>query len=213
MADHYEAIAALAFELSGELDITILTPSEDAPRGLSRAGGRGFALGDRHPIARGAPMTHLWTLATADVPALRRAYRDAAAVAMYLLAPATNEAFEIDNGQTALIALSELDVRGGPGLATREDLPEVGVIARTVGVPASAFARDPHHDSDDAIQNRLCAEIYSAGCRAGGHPIWLQDEEHDGEFLLQFDETFVNVNLGDVGVMYVFKDQQFWQCH
>lgn len=213
MADHFEAIAALAIDLSGEVDITILANDDGAPVRLSRTGGRGFAIGDRHPRAGGVPMTHLWTLATAEVPALRRAYRDAAAVAMYLASPNDNQAFEVDNGQTALVVLSEADVREGPGLATGDDLPEQAVVARTVSVPASSFAPDPTSESDDAIQTRLCAEIYSAGCRAGGRPIWLQGDEHDGEFLLQFDESFVNVNLGDAGVMYVFTDQQFWQCH
>lgn len=30
---------------------------------------------------------------------------------------------------------------------------------------------------------------------------------------MQFDEGFVDVNLGDMGVMYVFEDSAFWQCH
>ncbi|MBA3545927.1 MAG: hypothetical protein H0T76_05560 [Nannocystis sp.] len=60
----------------------------------------------------------------------------------------------------------------------------------------------------------LGSAIYGASARAGGSPIWLQGEEHDdGGFLLQFDESFANVNLGDCGVMYAFTDTQFWQCH
>ncbi len=52
-----------------------------------------------------------------------------------------------------------------------------------------------------------------ANARAGGEPLWLQGEEYGGEFLLQFDEGFANVNLGDCGIMFVFSDEQFWQCH
>lgn len=30
---------------------------------------------------------------------------------------------------------------------------------------------------------------------------------------MQFDESFVDINLGDMGIMYVFADGGFWQCH
>lgn len=46
-----------------------------------------------------------------------------------------------------------------------------------------------------------------------GPPMWLQDEACFGEFLMQFDEQFVYMNLGDMGIMYVFADTAFWQCH
>ena len=50
--------------------------------------------------------------------------------------------------------------------------------------------------------------------RALGFPIWLQgDEDSGGEFLFQFDEALAYTNLGDSGVMYVFDDTAFWQCH
>jgi hypothetical protein len=29
---------------------------------------------------------------------------------------------------------------------------------------------------------------------------------------MQFDERFVDVNLGDKGRMYVYADTAFWQC-
>lgn len=34
-----------------------------------------------------------------------------------------------------------------------------------------------------------------------------------GGFLLQLDEAFCPINLGDQGVMYVFGDTAFWQCY
>ena len=59
----------------------------------------------------------------------------------------------------------------------------------------------------------LRSAIYRASARAGGSPIWLQGDEHEGGFLLQFDKEFASINLGDCGIMYVFTDTQFWQCH
>ena len=55
--------------------------------------------------------------------------------------------------------------------------------------------------------------MYQANARVLGSPLWLQDSEHWGFLLMQFDEGFVDINLGDSGVMYVFSDTQFWQCH
>lgn len=48
---------------------------------------------------------------------------------------------------------------------------------------------------------------------AGGSAIWLQGNEYDGEIIMQFDNCLVDMNLGDGGIMYVFKDTAFWQCH
>lgn len=47
-----------------------------------------------------------------------------------------------------------------------------------------------------------------------GQPIWLQEaDQWDDDFILQFDESFVPVNLGDNGVMYVHKNGGDFQCN
>lgn len=211
MADTFEAIAALTVDVSGDVEVTLLERADRPPTGVSRLGGPGVALGDRHPMARHQRMTHLWTFATADVPTLRQHYPDAAAVAMYLRSPGANEAYQVDSGETALVVLSELDVGGPRGTPTPDDLPEEAVVARTVAVPSSAF-EPVRGDSDDSLAGRLYHELFTASAYAGGRPIWIQGAEHDGRFLLQFSDGFLGVNLGDAGIMYVFADQQFWQC-
>ncbi|MCP4520570.1 MAG: WGR domain-containing protein [Cytophagales bacterium] len=49
----------------------------------------------------------------------------------------------------------------------------------------------------------------------GGGATWLQEDEGNGMgfFIMQFDERFVNINLGDCGIMYVFDDDHLWQCY
>ena len=47
----------------------------------------------------------------------------------------------------------------------------------------------------------------------GGKPFWLQSAEYHKSIILQFHEGLVDMNLGDAGVMYVFEDTAFWQCH
>jgi len=213
-----ETIRAAAEALPRDTTITILTSHDRPPEGVSRVGGPGVALGDRQPRSDdGQPMTHIWTLATADVPALARAYPGAAAVALYILDPDENEAWEVGNGLTALVALSADELAGPAAEPTEQDLSPKHVTAEHVEVASAAFASsdsDEYEDEpDDSPRRRLRSAIYRANARAGGEPLWLQGDEHEGEFLLQFDEGFANVNLGDCGIMFVFSDEQFWQCH
>lgn len=219
MADS-ESIRRAAQALDRDTTITILASHDRPPVGVSRVGGPGVGLGERQPRSEdGRPMTHIWTLATADVPALARAFPQAAAVALYILDPEENEAWEPDNGQTALLPLSAADLARPEAEPTEQDLSPRDVTADHVEVASAAFD-DPDDDGGgDEDEDRgsprqaLRSEIYRVGARAGGAPLWLQSDEYDGDFLLQFDESFANVNLGDCGIMFVFTDEQFWQCH
>lgn len=208
-----EKLRSAAEALDRDTRITILHSHDRAPTGVSRVGGPGFDLGERQPqYEEGQAMTHLWTLATADVPALAAAYPDAAAVALYIFEPQENEAWEAFNGLTALVPLSREDLERPEAEPTEQDIAARDVTALHLEVSSEAFTYHSD-DPEDAPRRVLRGEIYGASARAGGAPIWLQGDEHDGEFLLQFDESFVDVNLGDCGIMYVFKDTQFWQCH
>ena len=97
---HFDKIRGAAEALPRDTSITLLTSHDDrAPEGVSRVGGPGFDLGERQP--RGdddQAMTHIWTLATADVPALAGAFPGAAAVALYMLDPQENEAWRRTTG-------------------------------------------------------------------------------------------------------------------
>lgn len=213
-----ETIRSAAQALDRDTTITILTSHRRPPEGVSRVGGPGVELGDRQPRSDdGRPMTHIWTLATADVPALAAAYPGAAAVSLYILDPQENEAWEPGSGYTALVVLSRDDLARPEAEPTEQDLSPQHVAAEHVEVASAAFAsgygEEYEGEPDDSPRRKLRAEIYRVHARAGGSPIWLQSDEHDGEFLLQFDEGFADVNLGDCGVMYIFTDEQFWQCH
>jgi hypothetical protein len=210
---HSQDIRDAAQGLTSDLEITLLTSHDRPPSGVSRVGGPGVELGDRQPQDHeGRAMTHIWTLATADVPALAAAFPGAAAVALYVLDPQENEAWEADSGLTALVVLSADDVAGPAAEPTDEDLSPRDVTAESIAVASAAF-EDHTDDSEDSARRTLRSKIYGASARAGGRPIWLQGDECDGSFLLQFDESFADLNLGDCGVMYVFAETQFWQCH
>ena len=68
--------------------------------------------------------------------------------------------------------------------------------------------------AESGVLGELRGAIYQLGARALGEPLWLQGDEGGGAgFIMQFDESFVDINLGDMGIMYVFTDGGFWQCH
>ena len=214
MRDH-QKIRDAAEALDRDTRITLLTSHDEQPDGVSRVGGPGFDLGARQPRSEGGEaMTHIWTLATADVPALAAAYPGAAAVALYVLEPQENEAWEPHTGLTELVPLTAADLERGAAEATEQDLAARRVTVEHLEVAGAAFAEVDEDEETESPRRRLRSAIYGASARAGGAPIWLQgDDEHAGEFLLQFDESFADMNLGDCGIMYVFADTQFWQCH
>ncbi len=62
--------------------------------------------------------------------------------------------------------------------------------------------------------DELRKKVYGLNARVGGNPQWLQyNEGGANSFIMQFDEGFADVNLGDCGLMYVYSDDAFWQCH
>jgi len=157
-----DTLRRAAEALDRDTSITLLTSHDRAPDGVSRVGGPGFDLGERQP--RGGEdeqqaMTHIWTIATADVPALASAYPGAAAVALYMQDPQENEAWEAFNGLTALVLL------------TAEDRSEVLAEVRNSASTATAFSSRPRRSSAAPIScATACCEPNSITSRATSSP-------------------------------------------
>lgn len=49
--------------------------------------------------------------------------------------------------------------------------------------------------------------------RIGGPVIHWSGDARTKDFILQFAEEVVDVNLGDAGTMYVYADTAYWSCH
>ena len=161
---------------------------------------------------------------------LKQDYR---AVAVYVYNPSMNDAYQPFSGHSKMVFLTEAQVAQGfyEGNPEQEALPCHALLATPIEVPLSAFYQqnEDDYEADEEAEEQepgpssaqeakeLLAEIYKLLYRApgilGGEPMWLQYEEHDGEFILQCDEQLIDINLGDMGVMYVFRDTAFWQCH
>lgn len=56
------------------------------------------------------------------------------------------------------------------------------------------------------------SSLFLASAYVLGEPLWVQEDQGGDNFLLQFDSSFVDVNLGDSGVISMFKNDAFWQC-
>ena len=82
---------------------------------------------------------------------------------------------------------------------------------RKVSIPSSVFDYDIYEKYDEsnpliAILGGLFTQSNMAGF-VGGKPLWLHAPEHDGELLIQFCESLVEMNLADAGYLYVFENK------
>jgi hypothetical protein len=183
-------------------------PPEDlAPLGINRIGGLPPGVdADAWPELDGEPMVHLFTLDLATMPELRERLGGKRSFSFFMANPDMNEAYEPFNSETAVVMLDDDQVKK-PGQAPEdtEVREEEYFEPVKVYVPENIF-ENPEDD--------LHGAIYTSSARVLGEPIWLQGEEEGGEqFVMQLDEGFVDVNLGDMGVLYVYDDGGFWQCH
>lgn len=178
---------------------------------LNRIGGAAPGVdAARWPAKDGEPMTHLFTMDLTSMPELRRlvACDDGGvprAVSVFCASPDMNGAYEPYSGETAVVVSSEAQLAAGGAPPEAGDLmapQRFEVVA--ANVPPTVW-RSRSGDLRD--------EIYRLSGRALGEPLWLQSPQHHGALLCQFDEGFVSMNLGDTGIMYVFADTAFWQCH
>lgn len=185
----------------------------------------------RWPVSEGEPMTHLFTLDRATMPELPLpGTGEFRTVSVFCLRPDYNEAYVPDNDWTALVYSTENQL-GSTGEPPEDvdQLPRWSFEAVAVDVPPAVWKRekDPYDDPyegedyDDEDEEtepspevqELRRMIYNMPGRVLGEPIWLQYPSGGDEFLMQFDGGFCPMNLGDCGVMYVFDDTAFWQCH
>lgn len=207
-----QKLQRLAAKASAATSPTSLTPISilEAVRGakdlgISRIGGPGYDLGERHPTFETLPMTHVFTIAVDDIPALRGAFDGPVAFALYIAEPGGQQAGEPYTDEAVVLALGAEDLTRGLAQPGAVDLPVAGIRCTTVDVPVDSIG------SDSATHLELNRAIRSLPCRAGGSPAWLQQDADSEGFLLQFDARFAPLNLGDSGVLYVFRDTAFAQ--
>lgn len=220
-ADKVRRLAKAAFEAHPDeapTTVYIFERLDEEPDGesLNRIGGRPFGVTEETwPLKNDdadSPMQHMLTLDLDTVPKLRAGFVDEVrALSVFVRNPDYNEAWTAHNDDTQVVAVAR-DARAEfNGELPVGDDGARGFAIHEVEVPHGAFTVPYDGDAD---LRRVHDAIYSTSAwGGGGGPLWLQGEEYFGKFVLQFDEGFVYMNLGDCGIMYVFADTAFWQCH
>lgn len=150
-------------------------------------------------------MVHLFTLDLDTMPLLQQQLGGVRTYSLFVANPDSNEAYEPYNGEVAVLLCQSAQL--GEESEAPEDTPVRD--AQSFEVISVDVATDVWTDTE----NKVRKGIYGLGARALGEPLWLQSEEHFGQFVMQFDESFADMSLGDSGIMYCFMDTAFWQCH
>lgn len=173
------------------------------PETVARIGGtpRGVVA---PPQDRGEPMEHIITLDLAELPELARRHPGVRSVSLYLPDPETGSRHEL--GTLVWTREEELGRAEGSTAGARS------VRVEAFDVPRAIFEGG---ELEDEAAKRVRKIMYSSHGYVGGGPMWLQDGTPgiDPSFLFQFDEGLCPINLGDMGVMYVYENDVTWQCH
>jgi len=202
--DHIDKLIALTKDFTEGETMYVLRRSDVDPKSnsLNLIGGPAPGVGaENWPLFDDEPMTHLYTLDLKTIPTLQKQFKKARTISVFCSSPDMNEAWEPDSGWTEVRFVTQAEIDANP--TPHEEAPEM----------ERAFFEPIQLTVPFEPDSELNKAIYNAGGRIGGEPMWLQDEEHWGDFVMQFDESFIHMNLGDCGIMYVFADTAFWQCH
>lgn len=209
-AEELKELCEEFFKENPKADSTIMYVflKEKTENSYNQTGGnsKGIAKKD-YPSFQNEPMTHVLTLDLSNLPILAKRFdNDIQTLSLFISDLDHNQAFEPYNAETHTIASKKSDLKKKP---TKGDFK-----AYEVKVPTIVFYQTDDRDRElsDAEED-IRSFIYQLHAWYGPYPIWLQYPEPGNKFIMQFDEAFVSMNLGDSGVFYWFDDTGFWQCH
>jgi hypothetical protein len=172
-----------------------------APQGLAA---------ERWPRWQSEKMNHLLTLDCDQMPEVRALdpeFAHARGVALFIQ---SGDPDDDGSAETTAVAMSEAEMSAGhgPGGAS--------FTAHALLVPSEVFTEPDDDEPDDPALEKLRSELLNLPGRALGKPLWIQpqDEADDDEaVIVQLDERFADIELGDRGVMYVLTGGALWQNH
>lgn len=137
-----------------------------------------------------------------------------------------HDASEVNTSHSEVVLLTEEDIAKGeyPGdIPIRSlDRKQATFFLEPLQVPSTIFTK--HSFEEDSVEAQLYNAVWGLSARVGGFPIWFQGTEEErkkkfekhskmGPFLMQFDQTFGDINLKDCGVMYIWGKDAFFQCY
>ncbi len=178
------------------------------PGTLARSGGKAPGLSeDAIPKDKsGEPLTHLFTLDLDEIPELQQRYGGARALAAFCPEPNSGDRSD----ELELVPISREAAEASPNLAEdSEDEPSRPIAILPLDVPCAIFERS----GEEGPAREMRKMIFNAAGHVFGEPFWIQEEEGDGDFIMQINEGLCEVNLGDSGSLYVFGWGTVFQCY
>ncbi|MBL9104077.1 MAG: DUF1963 domain-containing protein [Myxococcales bacterium] len=209
-------------------------PAADA---INRIGGQPIGVdAGTWPRREGKPMHHVLTIDLKDHPVIvPQRFR---ALALFISNPGSHEAYSASNNHARVILLTEDDIKKGVPEFPADLDQSAGLKAGGLRFESAAeltrkklyqesFAGDDpiwlqgeegyddYDDYDDDGDDGEGDEGDDAGDDEGhGDEVEDRGPPVPHMFVLQFDERLVpGINLGDMGIMYVFSDSAWFQCH
>ena len=197
------------------------------PQEINRVGGTAIGIAE-WPMFEGAPMHHVLTIDLREHP--YGGGREAHALALFVSSPMSHEAYTPGNQHTRVVILEAADLARGetplPAALAGADLLPAG----TLRFESAAGLTDKERYQHSFLGGE---PIWLQGDESefddGGDDDYDEDDDEDGDgddgderprrgpigsFVLQFDESLIpGINLGDCGIMYVFSESAWFQCH
>ncbi len=148
----------------------------------------------RWPTSGGVVMDHLFTLDLATMPALAAHYPEHRAISVFCVAADETTMYDLGRPQNGLTAIvfttqAQLDEPSAPPELAQPPRP-----ARKFRPIAHAWTELEHH--------------FGATRILGAVPSWCQQEQHQGNFIMQCGEA---LTVAGDGLVYVFDDVVFAQ--
>lgn len=169
--------------------------SPPRPGSFSRA--RGEGAGDRATLGLGE-REHVITVDLEEIPELKEFYPNARALALYADNPDFGDAWQ----DAMLVELS-----------AETPAPQGGNVISLVPVEVPHDIFDYEIAKSDPVLKELRGLVFNRPGYALGEPMFIQEGDCGGTFIMQIAEQIADLNLGDSGSLYVFDDTVFMQCY
>lgn len=207
------------------------------PDQISRVGGLPIGVdATAWPRRDGAPMVHVLTVDLEQHPFYQP--DGVRALALFISSPRDHEAYQPRNDYTRVVLLSEADLKKGepawPEGLDRSEALQAGTLR---------YEDAPTLTAEELYKHSYLGFLpqWLQGDDAGEFGEFGPDDEYDGDedeydgdedgeddeddegdvrpgapqnFVMQFDEGLIpGINLGDAGIMYVYAETAWFQCH
>jgi len=220
-------IAELASTLieAGEqaVEIYVLEPSGTSPSDddINRTVGAPIGITDSNwPMYEGHKMCHAITVDLEQVPNLKSSFPGCRAMSVFVCDYWEHEIWLKPTGQVKVLGITQQDVDTGVNRNVPESEDDFepesqSFSVRKISIPSAVFDPDIYEKyAEDHPLVAICENMGDQSVVAGfvgGEPMWLQQPEGEGEFLMQFSDGLVEMNLLDAGCLYVYKNTAYVQ--